>query len=638
MPKRTFAKRNFQGGINQLMDTTKIAENQYPLLINGRSHFDKVRPVPKSILIQDSRWTKLQGVYATDVLIIVFADGKAYWRDLSNTTTSAFTQVQDFAMDSTVDFIYAQLVPAASLTSIRKAKEASDSSAGLTYVNSGQSYPQALVVQDGINQPWLIFGNGSAREAQNYAQWTMDNREYVPIGKQMLYSGGRLYIISSDGRSILRSVTGRPCDFVVVVDKNGDKLPDPSQGDANAVSYQVDYNPIVAIHPVNLQDGSFFVSTGYTSYLVTPNRSVTVFDEPYFSASWLFPTGPRNNFSFVDVVGDAVFVTSKGIRNFNAVMSTKFEGKNLPFSRLISKLFDGVTQTYTAGIIYDEEYALFSCQTIYGNSIIAYNAINQVFESVDIISGVSGLFKQFAMARAGGSNRLFGITEHNELVELYAESLLKESCKLYAGDWISPDNLCAEQKPIKGKVIFDSIRESGTVYATLYVDGNPHTRLPSTVEVSDLTSLPITPPNAPRDIADVNVQYQDSPTGWKLGLWIEWDFDAEVVGVVLDTNEDEFTNPLPAQANDLDYYSNGDCTITSFSPLSGPINTLIHVYGSGMLSVAKVWIGDYEVTQFARLSDNELQIKASNPQSGFIKVQTLSGNFVLTQAQFVCIL
>lgn len=636
MPAKSFTKRSFAGGINQLADTTKIQDNQYPLLINGRSNFDKVKPIKKSTLITDDRWTRIQGIYTADYLVLVFADGRAYWRDLRNTTSDTFNQVPNFAMDSTVEVIYAQLVPSASLTSKRSAVDNDDSSAGATYSTSGQSYPQAIVVQDGINQPWLIFSDNTARQAQNYAQWTTDNREYVPIGKQMLYSGGILYVVSPDGTRILRSVTGRPCDFMVVVDKNGNKLPDASEGDANSVSYQVDYNPIKAIAPVNLQDGSFFVSTGYTSYLVTPKRDVTIFDEPYFSSSWLFPTGPQNNFSLVDVIGDAVFITSRGIRSFNAVMNTRFEGKNLPFSRLVSRLFEGVVQGYTAALIYDEEYALFSCKTVYGNSIVAYNIVNQVFESVDLISNLTGVVKQFSMTRVDGTNRLFAITDANEVVELYADPTLYELARLYVGDWISQENLSAEQKPVKAKVILDNIVEDGTVYATLFVDGQSHTRIPSSVEATATPEVILTPPNGIKSTADISVQYLDSPTGWKIGLWIEWGFNAELVGVVLESSENDSLNALPTQADELDYFRAGDATITYFAPLTGIPNTIITVTGVGMLSVSKVWVRDIEVLDFSRISDTQIMVKAP-ASSGKIKLQTLSGNFIYSVEDFICI-
>ena len=116
------------------------------------------------------------------------------------------------------------------------------------------------MVQDGINQPWLIQLNElinilTARKLNTYNQWSnvssgANSREYVPIGKQMMYLNSILFIVAPNGRSIYRSVSGRPLDFMVNIDVDGKKVPSEIIGGAASVSFAADFDEITCITPV----------------------------------------------------------------------------------------------------------------------------------------------------------------------------------------------------------------------------------------------------------------------------------------------------------------------------------------------------------------------------------------------------
>lgn len=638
---QVYTKKSFLGGMNQQFDMTKIKEDEYPLLFNGRSTFDKIKPVrlPSKISNSIFRWTIIQGIFATDTLLFVFADGKAYWKDVNGTLD--FKQIIGFNLDPNASAVYTVKVPASSMNFVRKADSTSDNTTVL-FTDSGQSYPSVIIVQDGTSQPMIISDDLNARVASDYNGWTQDNREYVPIGKNMLFFNSILYIVSSDGRKIYRSVTGRPADFMVVIDSNGDKLADITAGNADAVSYQVDYNPITALHKLNTNDGSFFASTTAGSYAITPSRDVTIFGEPTFKSSWLFPTNVLNQNSFVDITGDSVFISPKGVRSFNAVYSTKWEGKNTPFSKKVYGLFNDIKQTITAAILFDEEHVLFACDTVYGPAILVYDIMTTSFESLDIFSEtITGYIVDFAQTTLGNASRLFCYTTNNEVFELYSSSAALASCKLYLGEWVSPLSIGSEQKVEVITIVLNNLRQSGTIYATLYVDSYAQEKLQSFLEQQvDALTLPTPVPFVgTKDIVrHVNFPFINSRQSWKVGFFIEWDFDAELIAVEVKSSMVDNLNCNEAQASELEYYTNGDARIETFAPVVAKPNEVVHVYGSGMQSVVQVFVGDAPAVSFAKIDDTHLAFVPPNiAQTNKIKLQTVANNKALSIIPLQCI-
>jgi len=98
---------------------------------------------------------------------------------------------------------------------------------------------------------------------------TEDRREYVPVGKQMLWHDGILYVVSPNGKQIFRSVTGRPLDFMVNITPSGDKDPLEAVGGASSVSHSVDFEPITSINRL-----SFFIHMQFVTLLTESRREL----------------------------------------------------------------------------------------------------------------------------------------------------------------------------------------------------------------------------------------------------------------------------------------------------------------------------------------------------------------------------
>lgn len=410
-----FVQDDFTGGFRLDLDRSKLSDNQYFSLINGRSRFNTLQPIRKPVAQAGLPSGKRQACYAADRYGLVFIAGTAWYKDYSN-PAAGFVQIPGFQMDATADYLYAELVPASTLNWKRTA---SDINSSIQLGSSVSGTPQAVVVQDGTNQPWLIFPDGTSRVSQNYNQWTTDLREYIPIGKQMAYVDGVLHVVAPDGKTYYRSVTGRPLDFVIAVNADGDKIStDEEVGGAVKFSLSVDYNDITCIAPANADDGTLLITTPKNSYLVKPNLTSLIFGEAKnYSNTPLFASGALNQFSAVELLGDIALIGYSGIQSFNAALSLKNEGKNSPFSSSVFSLLDGIVQSNPAAINFDD-YGLFSVNTIYGNCVLVYDTIRQVFSGIDIYEGV-GAIKMFAQVKVEGARSLLFITE-DELYEAFA--------------------------------------------------------------------------------------------------------------------------------------------------------------------------------------------------------------------------
>ncbi|HTH21692.1 MAG TPA: metallophosphoesterase [Nitrososphaeraceae archaeon] len=535
-----YIRFDFSGGLKYRKDSTKLGETEYWLLVNGRIREDSIMPtnLPKKVEGIPANWQKLQGIYTSGTTQVIFADGQAYYYDYE-VSDPQYKIVAGFKMDKDVNFIYAELVPASTVNFQRTGTGPSDP---IKLKGNIKGTPQCIVCQDGINQPWIIFPDMTARLAQTYAQWanTDDGREYVPIGKQMLWRNDKLYIIAKDteGRytRILHSVSGRPLDFMIPVSESGDKIAaTEEEGGAPVVSYKIDYDELVAIKQVVVGENGFYVSTTNTSYLVTPNTEKLVFGEPTFSSIPLFQTGAINQFSIIDLLGDTAIIDLTGTRSFNAILTTKNEGRNAPFSRDVFPLFEGVSQrgvktaesdNYGVSAVEFDNYGLFAVKTIYGNAVLVYDTLASKYVSLDIYPNV-GPIKQWAEVKQFGFRRLFFITQDNEYYEAFAGETAK--ARLYIGDFTTSAPKVA-QRPRQLHVVFSEPTEIGKVRATLYLDKyeissgiqdvtetvfirNHPQPLPYAFQFNDTTkTIPFEFPNAPE--------------GWKFGFWIEWNFKA----------------------------------------------------------------------------------------------------------------
>lgn len=414
-----FAQNSFAGGMNLLANDTAIGPNQYVRAQNVRNRDDGLEAVFDAEEDTTAPKGLKQGIFAYENYVILFNNGAAYVKDIL-VESSSWTKITDFAMSISAPYIWAEAVPASTFKYERKLQDASqingtdlntvvDITTGLINATSA-----ALVCQDGSSQPWLIFSDGTAREAKRYDEWTKADREYVPIMRQMkYYPSGILFGVAKDGVTLYRSVSGRPIDFVVNVKRDGDK-----GGDADTVAYSPGVNQITALNV--LKSGELFVGTKRTCHPLDLNFNKTIFAEPTFTNIKTFSSGVVNQHSFLDILTDYLMIDKDGIRSWDAIFNEGNEGRNSLFSRTLAKaLANKIQGDATSAAILFDNYAIFSIDTIYGYKLAIYDTLTQLWVSFDDF-GI-GAIKQFAIADQSSAPKLYAISS-TKLYTLYSSS------------------------------------------------------------------------------------------------------------------------------------------------------------------------------------------------------------------------
>tara|TARA_B100001123_G_scaffold418868_1_gene523359 strand:- start:414 stop:2630 length:2217 start_codon:yes stop_codon:yes gene_type:complete len=518
--------------MNMAVDDSRLGNDEYSFAMNVRNRFGELKPVRRPLSI-DAGLTanqRCQGIYTIGDFILIFQNGNAKFKHrLADTWTvlwdadtldspdpgSAVLGSVNLQLDTSVDFIYVQAVPCSYQNFAKKhshsiggdpwddlegmvdESQLTDRHMGLYYLSHTARHvtrsPAAIVVQDGINQPNLIVLNTNniespitVRKCQTYADWyngppESGNREYVPIGKQMMYFAGKLFVVSSDVdgnyTQILHSVTGRPLDFMIPLDGTGNKLKDNfsdsvvttfggelrddvgTRNGAHMVSYSVSYDPITCIAPLNTD--SFFVGTRSASYAVTLDYTHTLFAEPTFTKKYLFGSSAINQFSFVDTLGDFAFIDSEGLRSFNAVQQLRNEGRNSAFSLKVAKLFEGKIQNFktTAAITFDN-YAFFAVDTTVGHGVLVYDTTLQKFVSFDSLvlddDTTCAPIVQFTKIESATAHELYAVTNDGKFIKMwngikYAPSFVQTKA-------FNTGDSRVDQKPVAIRTLFTDVK------------------------------------------------------------------------------------------------------------------------------------------------------------------------------------
>ena len=550
-----FIQKSFLGGMKRQIDPTRLSGNEYFLGVNIRNRRDILDTIkePKLLTNLDSPSGFHQGLFSAGSFLLVFIDGKCYAKDFENSNINNFTPISNFQMNPIAPEIFVEFIPAASIPYLRTF----NSSNGLISnpIQTGTSEfkfdtniingsPAAAIVQDGMSQPRLIFANGASREIQRYIDWKIGTngaegqREYVPVGKQMIYVAPKLYIVSADGKELFHSVTGRPLDFVIPVDKDGNKI-DPSEviGGAKSTSHKIDFDSITTIKRISVTSKGFFASTLRNSYIISPNFDFPIYNEPSFDNQFLFPTGALNNNSFVDLNGDSGLIDFGGIRSFNTTLQLFRESSNLPLSGDVFDLFQDIVQDITCAENFDN-YAFFAINTIYGRGVLVYDNLTQKFVSLDIYTGI-GAIKKFAEVRTTKVRKFFFITTDNKLYEAFG-SLTTAPAKVYIGEWCS-NNPSTEQTPDHVNLVFADSSESGKVDVTLFTDRKKDKVLSKTIDktLNDI-SIPQDIPfgDSSKDrVQNFSIDFKRGRTGWKLGYLISWNAKASLTHVRVSSND-----------------------------------------------------------------------------------------------------
>lgn len=545
--KDVFSYTDFSGGMNRKAASNRLPENQYQLIINGRTRYSDIRPIhkPKNLKGDIPTGRNMQTIFAASPFLFVFIDGVPYYKNFQKDPDGNFERLSSFEpLDRDIDRIYVESVPRSISNLRRTTRNFNDIEQGVALGVSTKPSPQAIICQDGINQPRLIYDGLQVKIAQTLAQWEsdgdpdLDNREYIPIGKQMLYHGNILYIVSPDGLELFRSVSGRPLDFVVAIKEDGDHLSPLEDGlqEASRLSHRIGYSAITNIGKLTspLVDPSLtapmFVSTGSYSWAVIPDYQRTVFGEPLFNNFDLFPTGPVSDSAFINILGDSVFVDESGIRSFNAVRQLGTEGENSVFSAQVDDLFEGIVQEDPTAILFDN-YAYIAVETIFGQAVLVYDTINQNYAGIDLYSNVTGRIKQFAELKVNGERKLFFITDDGNLFEAFADEEI-ETCKVYTREKTIA-KADAEYIPQKLNVKFRDVASAGTVRAQVFVDKRGTVIKNKTVTPSGVVGT--VPKSIPENDIDNNATdtlpftFIDSTRrGGDVAVYIEFDFEAKL--------------------------------------------------------------------------------------------------------------
>lgn len=516
-----FKQNSFLAGLNRELDEAKQPDDAYPVGVNIRIRTNVVSPTRKHRKLPAPEG-KMQGLYVAGSILLLFVEGKAYYADI--TVPINFLPIAGWTtMDVDVDRISAELVP---FQSNRFNRTGTPYNTTAIFNASIGAFTQAVFCFDGTlgHRPQVIFPNGTARQLNDYPSWTMDNPEYVPAGTLPGMQSNKLFLISTDKTRIYSSVSGRPGDFVINITPSGDK-----GGDAETMATAVSLNEITAIRC--LSSGQLLIGTLYATYAITLDYNNTFFGEPTLPWTFLFPAGPINELSIVDLLSDTAFITQSGIHGFNAVAQALRESNNFPIGAKIRGLLHN-PQANTCAINHDD-YAIFAVRTIYGYAGVVYDTIREQFVSCDLSFGHA---KQFANTKISGFERLFFITHENEIFEAFAEADSVNISRIYLGDW-TPQTANQAFETTMVDLQFGEVKTSGQVKITIY---NDHKEVESAVlEVSvdgytENPPVPIPFAGAVRTDTNVGFQFTNRQKGWRFGVLLEWNFDGKLTDISVD--------------------------------------------------------------------------------------------------------
>lgn len=548
-----FIKTNWLGGMNSQPDPTKIDFDQgYYLGVNIRTRTNSCKAVkaPLDITAGLPVGAKIQGLYSFDTTLLCFANGNAFYR--STVTAQQWLQISGFAMSATADEIDCCPVPASTVNFIRSATTSTtQADNAVIFGNPIAASPQCLICMDGETQPRIIFPDSTTRVAQTYAQWTKDSPEYVPIARYPAFIDGVLYCVGKDlannWTQIYHSVTGRPLDFIILLDKSGNKISgSEAEGGAAVLANRVSYSSITALQQINADGGGFVASTRNGTFLVTPNYTNLIAAEPTYANTFLFDIGATGKNSIVDVLGDTTVVCRSGIRSFNAVQQLKWQGKNAPFSARVNNFISAAEQTVTAGISFDD-YAIYAMSTRFGPGMLVYDFLQSAFVSVDLYANV-GLIKQFAKVQSGVTEQLFFYTVDNKVYQAFAGG--NQRHQVILADIAAPIEY-ATHRVTEVNIVLTNVASSG--YAESYVYSDRVYADQGAVKVTNSNESLATPGDIPfnEPLSTDNCQqftfnYQMSnANGYRATVGVGWDCDAELLNVRIETTtSDTYTHKV----------------------------------------------------------------------------------------------
>src|SRR5574343_983354 len=506
-----YAQSDFSGGLFTQYDATKTPRNSYPLALDVQMRRNVVKPRNRHAKPTCPLGT-VHGLYAVGSQRYIFIDGQAYVRDVSSSlyfnTSDGWTEI-----DSSVR-VYAERLPTTFKLFNRRASTVETTT--LYFNNSIAAYPECLWVGNGRDDEQVIYPDGTAELIGDFDGWTQNDPSYVPIGTVRVFTADKGFIMNPTGLKLYSSVTGRPTDYVIQINNAGDKV-----GDADSFYTGISAEAVTALKAAD--NGTVIATTAFGTFTVTPDYNTTFYGEPFLRVRPLFPVGAVNDKSFVNLNGDVAFISFTGIHTFHQTKQDRIESSNEPLGRKIYGLLAN-PQSDTCAVDFDDN-ALFAVNTIYGRGVMVYDNSLEQFTSLDLSFGH---VTQFAVVNDPILGpRLFFINAANELYEAYADDT-KLTGRIYLGDFT------AQGSGIDSRIdsiflTFTNIRAGGQVRCKLWIDGEERGEQVQTVTAE---SLPAGDDAIPRvDVVNtkqLQFNFAERTEGSRVGIWIEWDADAEL--------------------------------------------------------------------------------------------------------------
>jgi len=565
---KLFDQLDFTGGIDAEYDRIKTPRNSVPLLMNGRIRDGNIQPVKKHV--KDS--TVPDGVYQNLLVVgdylVLFISGVVYYKNILSgpwQTIPGWT-----ALDATSE-LYATLIPVG--TNYMSITGDAQTSAVEFNAQIAQT-AQGLFISDGVNQPRILYSDLSWEVLNTYTEWNINTPEYVPVCRNTVVSGVKLFAVSADRKKIYQSVSGRYTDFVINRDVTGNKA-----GDADTMAYAVDFNDTVAIHPV--EQGGLLVSTLYATYLLLPT-DLYLFNEPILSAGDpAFPIGAVNWKSYATILGDVAFIAQSGIHSINISRQINRDSNNNPFSRPISRYLIR-PQADTCATNYDD-YALFSVDTTYGRGVFVFDTVLNKFVSLD--TGF-GTVTRFAAYKSGGVNKLYFITTDNELYEAYS-SEENQVTRVLLGDYAYFNDGVRHQMKVNNLYLwFNNLISGDTLRVAYYCDGELVDNSELAVDASNITNQPPVASPFVNQPSVLPLKYGPPPReAAAVSIWLEWAADMEFVGVSADGDAEVIIQPTSAILKTV--------APTTFVVLANPDIHTLAATGSSLSEISGLLAGEY---------------------------------------------
>ena len=569
-----YVQKDFSGGMNLLSCDTELEANQYRLGLNVRNRFGNMEATLSSVEdVAIPAGVKQESVTFGNYLI-VFIAGLAYYRFYLST---GWKNIVGFQMSSTAPRFWTESVPLSTTNYGRFGVQ--DTTLGAVSANAGIVFDSVagafagntpgLVVQDNVNQPQFIYidpilGTPIARTTQTFAQWDvdysvtpiLDKREYVPIGNAMAWVDGVLHIASQDGNFLYRSVSGRPLDFVVNVDDNGDP-----GGDATTTSYSVGVGNITALRAA--ANNSLLVTASNAVFNVAKNMTpgaVTIFGEYTFIRTFLFNAVCLSDRCIIDSLGDTRFISLTGVRSFNSILQQQNEGRNSLFSAQLQSVVNGIIQSAetSAAMLFDN-YELYAINTVFGPVIAVFDTLMGCWVSFDIAQTGGRPIKMFAKIELT-IQRLYAITDDNRLFTLYIGPALDQAV-------LRPGSMCAANVTANGSPIMPEMELKlkdarivlDTLTATTSATVTPFVNNRLTQSSIQTKTIPYSAPTAVYTgvgvLPDTNVKlfnayfsFPNTEQGWKVYAIITWTGTLNITQIMFSFVDQKPINPLQSQS------------------------------------------------------------------------------------------